>query len=1191
MTFSIPIFIEERSSGPANLPTYHVRPLLQSEPMRWSERLSRALAKLSNDLHEVLHELGNEPRHDELARWTFNPLFDDTTLELRLEVEPQPKLRKFFFVGYQTADRKLYFTPTLPDLHFEVLPKQDLAERATAVLTRHFRELEREGHFVNLGEYALHGKARLTTLELSVGLATLAKKPKKSPFAMLFGDDEKKDGEVELRQTGRRLNAMYPDDLDRAVGREREVEELARLLAASDRRPVLLVGPRSVGKTTILHELVWRICARKAERFGGGRDLWLLSPMRLISGMSVLGEWENRVLAILAHAKEKDRVLYFDDLPGLFAAGVSSASELNVAQVLRPWLERRAVRVIAEITPEAWRGLREKDRALADLFHVIPVSEPTESETLRVLINVARQLEETHRCTFDLEVVPTIYELQRRFATDAAFPGKAAGFLKRLAVRFAGGRVTRELALEEFHQQSGLQIAMLDGHSSLERGRIVEKLQARVVGQDHALQAFADVLVTLKARLNDPRRPLATMLLLGPTGVGKTQAAKTLAESLFGSGERLLRYDMNEYVDGASASRLTGSPRDPEGLLTSVVRRQPFSVVLFDEIEKAAPEVFDLLLAVLDEGRLTDALGRVTDFTQAVILLTSNLGAREARARLGFGAGDAGAEAEDEVYVAAAEKFFRPEFFNRLDRIIPFRALDRTHLEGIAQQLISGLLARDGLRRRDSLLNITPDAMKRLVELGHHPQLGARALKRVVEREVAQPLAELLVSLPPGNPMLASLATRGDGFAVSLKDLNPVPRSVLWPETIAQPRTAAAHATWAAKVLDGVYAALDRIEADLEKDAPAGKIELGKLPPEQERYFYCREHFKRVERLAQAAERAETAPLPAAHSHRLPRGRPVKLVVRQYVSGNARLTRKRAAVLLDHNLAELDTDPVDVPDSALTALLREIALLEMLATQRPEPGGTLLVFRACVPGDSGAMFQIAKAYADCLGQLWGASAAALFEHESKEELLLKAIFEEPRGRTQAIFIKGINVRPFISAPRNAAASPMGRTKKPKAAESSLPLPRGGGEGRGEGETVESAEHPTFDIQHPTSKAPLTLALSPSEGEREADSCALDNSLSILTRRADGGTGLILMTVESATTEAAARARAKELAGSIDALETDAFGPVIQRVVENKTLTDFRTGVVVSAQPSAEEFRALLLSALPLPAEVAEKLES
>src|SRR6185312_9196832 len=377
-------------------------------------------------------------------------------------------------------------------------------------------------------------------------------------------------------------------------------------------------------------------------------------------------------------------------------------------------------------------------------------------------------------CRFGLEVVPTAYELYRRFSSDAAFPGKAAGFLRRLAIRVAPWRnseIGRSFALGEFQSASGLQIALIDERRTLERKNIVESLGNGLVGQEHVIEAFADIVLTLKARLNDPRRPLASFLMLGPTGVGKTQAAKIFSQYIFGSSERLLRFDMNEYVDGHRVARLTGTPEEPDGLLTAAIRRQPFSVVLFDEIEKAAPEVFDMLLAVLDEGRLTDSRGREEDFRQSVILLTSNLGVREASSKLGFNVESGSSEMNDAIYVSAAEKFFRPEFFNRLDRIIPFRTLERKHLEGIAWQLVRDMFARDGLQRRDGLLNISKDAMERLVQLGHHPQLGARALKRVIEREMAHPLGEKLAALRPGVPMLANFTCEGDGFAVNLRAL------------------------------------------------------------------------------------------------------------------------------------------------------------------------------------------------------------------------------------------------------------------------------------------------------------------------------------------------------------------------------------------------------------------------------------
>ena len=1022
MIFSIPIFVEERSSGPARPPTFIARPLFHAEPVQRAERLSRALTKLSNDLLEVLRALGEEPRHNALAEWTFNPWFEETTLELRLELTSGSHRRSFFFVGYSALERKLFFTPTLPELRFEVRAGQSLADRATEVLTRHFRELEREAGEINFDDYALQGKARLTVLDITLNPAVNAKRRKKSMRALLFGGEEKMDGEQELRKTSRPLHSMYPDDLERALGREHEVEELARLLAGSDRRPILLVGSRKVGKTAILHELVWRMCERKKERFGGNREVWLVSPMRLISGMSYLGQWENRVLAILEHAKKKDRVLYFDDLLGLFLAGRSSASDLNVAQVLKPVLEKRAVRVIAEITPEAWRVLRERDRAFADLFHVIPVHEPSESETLRILVDVSRQLEDEHGGRFHLEVVPAAYELYRRYSNDAAFPGKAAGFLRRLAVRLAplrNAEITRGFALAEFQSESGLQIALIDERRLLDRKSIVESLGHGLVGQGHVIEAFADIVLTLKARLNDPRRPLASFLMLGPTGVGKTQAAKILSRYLFGSSERLLRFDMNEYVDGHRVSRLTGTPDEPDGLLTAAIRRQPFSVVLFDEIEKAAPEVFDMLLAVLDEGRLTDSLGRVADFTQSVILLTSNLGVREASSRLGFSVDSANAESEDAIYVSVAEKFFRPEFFNRLDRIIPFLTLDRKHLEGIAWQLVRDMFTRDGLQRRDGLLNISKDAMERLVQLGHHPQLGARALKRVVERELAHPLGEKLAALPPGVPMLASFTREGDSFAVNLRELRPVDRSVLWTEKAAAKRSAGEQAQWTSRALDGVIAALDRIEADLESTAPAGKIELTNLPPEHARYFFCREQLKKVDHLVRAVERSLTTPRRPVSSAKMPKAKPTKLLIRQFASGTPRFDREIEAITLRQNIAELEQETLDVPDSPVMACLRETALLEAMAAKPPGGGSAMLTVRASVANDiHGCAWSRAQLQRSPESDL-GNDRHASFRRNQRERSLSQAVAAGNRHASPRFLCEGLepsaidSVRPAL----------------------------------------------------------------------------------------------------------------------------------------------------------------------------------
>lgn len=928
MTISLPIYIEEVARDGGSGPQFTVRPLHEAAPARKGEQLPRLLARLQGDLQQKLAELGGEPRHDALAAWCAAPACDSVTLDLRLELRGGSHLRRFLLAGYPALGRMLWFTPWLPEFHFEVAPGQRLADRAAECLTQHLRGIEKNDGELDLDDYALPegGRARLTVLELKFKLACRALPPPRDDHSAIFGDSGRKpDGERELRKTGQLINALYPDELPRAAGRDAEVGDLTRWLALPDRRAIVLVGPRQVGKSAIIREWVWRLMADKAR--GRRRKVWLVSPMRLISGMSYVGQWEQRVQAVCDHLERADGVLYLDDLPGLFTAGKSSGSSLTVAQLLRPRLEARGFRLLAEITPEEWRALRERDRGFTDLFQVVPVTEPNDNETLRMLIEVARDAERRHHCDFELDVLPAVYDLHRRFAGDATCGGAAAGFLRRLAVKHAGDTCDRTRVLAEFHERSGLRLPVIDPNRTLDRDAILRELREEVSGQDPVLHAFADVLLRLKARLNDPRRPLGVLLLLGPTGVGKTQCAKALAKYLFGSEERLLRFDMNEMVNAWSARRLTGTADQPEGLLTGAVRRQPFSVVLFDEIEKAAPEVFDMLLGVLDEGRLSDALGRVADFTGTVILLTSNLGVREASSPLGFGAEPDHGSAD--AYTGAAERFFQPEFFNRLDRVLPFRALSREDLKTITARLLSKVLKRDGLRQRQCLFEVHPTATERLVELGFHPQLGARALKRVIEREVAQPLAAELAARVPGHPLLIDMRHDGDGFRLRTRELKPVARSVFWPEMLAAGKVPVAG------VLDAAYDALDRLADRIEEHAPAGAVDLAALTTAQTRYYHCREQVKRVERLLQAAEAGLRArPPTTSRALAVPRAKPVKIIVRQRISGTPAFDRAKAAALLASELADGDPPDTELAETPAFAVVRELALL---ATMVAEP--------------------------------------------------------------------------------------------------------------------------------------------------------------------------------------------------------------------------------------------------------------
>ena len=674
--------------------------------------------------------------------------------------------------------------------------------------------------------------AYVTPLELSIRPPAVPPEAKVSRFLAL-GADAPADGATELRRVGRCLDRLYPDDLDRTQLREAELEELTRLSTPPTAGPCCWSGRAWSARRPWSTNAFTAASQRREGRPRDRRNVWLLAPGRLISGMSYVGQWENRLLAILKHSARTEQVLYFDDLLGLFQAGRTSQSTLSAADVLKPHLERRSVRVLGEITPEALQVLRERDRGFADLFHILPIAETNDADTLRVLIAVQRLQEGRLRCRFDLDVLPTVIDLQRRYARGAAFPGKAATFLRQLAVKHRGEAVARADSLAEFHARSGLAVTFLDRQARLERREILDSLSKRVIGQEAVQNAAADVIAVAKARLNDPDRPLASFLFLGPTGVGKTHCAKAVAAYLFGDAERLLRFDLNEFSAPGSAARLVGTFDQPEGLLTGAVRRQPFAVILLDEVEKAHPEVFDVLLQVLGEGRLTDALGRTADFANALIVLTSNLGVRESEGSAGFRRDDS---ERDAAFVQSAERFFRPEFFNRLDRVLPFRRLSRDEVRGIARGLLADVFGREGVVQRKCLPRIDDAALEWVVDQGYDPVLGARALKRAIERCLAQPLAQQLAAMPPGSFTAVDAYAAPDGLAVRVRPLEQVaPLDRPLPD-LSDPE----------KRLKQVRSVLRRIEEEIAALRPQGAVDLARLTPEARRYFTVREHLENL---------------------------------------------------------------------------------------------------------------------------------------------------------------------------------------------------------------------------------------------------------------------------------------------------------------------------------------------------------
>ncbi len=631
------------------VPPIAARPLFHPTPDKSGAELGRVIAALTDKLRVLLSDLTREAQHDELLSWHHLESIGSKLVKLRLDLRDSTADLKVLLATLRRHGKVLAFSPSVPGLWFDVGRGESLEARAQEVFQAHFRERRKEDPGYEVARHSIEGRAWIDHVTIDVLPQVQTKKPS-DPLRAFLGGEDVSDGAAELRKTSRCLNWIDIDELAEPIGVEDDVTRLMHLLDVGDRRGVVLVGPPGSGKTARIEGTVRR--RRKRSQSATHALVWQLFPARLISGMSYLGQWQERVLAIIRHAHRYDHVLYFDDLLGLYEAGKTRDSSMCVADTLRAQLDVYPIRVLAEMTGEAWAIFRERDRTLADRFVVMPTEALDADKSLGILIGVQRRLEAGRRCRFDLDVLPEVVSMYDRFERSAVLPGKAAAALARLAARSERRKVTRDNAVGEFQSRSGLQASIIDRRIQIDRESVTARIRRQVVGQNEPVAKLVDRVLVAAARMNDTSRPLGTFLLVGPTGVGKTQLAKAIATCLF-DDDGLIRLDMNELSSPAAASRLIGTFDAPDGLLTSAVRRRPNAVLLLDEIEKAHPTVLDVLLQALGEARLSDARGRTVDLSGLLILMTSNLGTRESGRGRGFSeATDQGSIAE--VHLRAA---------------------------------------------------------------------------------------------------------------------------------------------------------------------------------------------------------------------------------------------------------------------------------------------------------------------------------------------------------------------------------------------------------------------------------------------------------------------------------------------------------------------------------------------------------
>lgn len=545
-------------------------------------------------------------------------------------------------------------------------------------------------------------------------------------------------------KTIRKKLSLLPDV---AWEREEKVAELVDKIVTT-RSDVLVIGDPGVGKSAVLKQAIRKITTRNKDQ-QIGFSFWRIVPQRITASAKYLGEWEATCERLVEELASANGILWVDNIIQLLQTG-GSGPEDSVAAFLLPFMQQGKLQIIGEATPEELESMRRLLPSFVAHFQIVNVEELPEQKIQSILNKLADFSEKNLDITIDREALNMAYRLLFRYYPYERFPGKGIKFMGRCINEVQlqqqqQQRITRKVVIDTFVAQTGLPELLLRDDLILDQVELWQFFENRIIGQPDAVKRMMEIVKVYKAGLNNPHKPIATVIFAGPTGVGKTASAKALAEYFFGKGQQkspLIRIDMSEFQHAGQISRLIGHGREA-GQLVKDIRERPFAVLLLDEVEKADPAIFDALLTVLDEGLLVDAYGRVTNFRNTIIIMTSNLGASN-RPSLGFQQ-TTGDEAK---YFSAIEQHFRPEFFNRIDGVVLFKALERSDIERITQKELEELKQREGFVKRQLVLHFTEKLVQQLANVGFDERYGARPLQRAVEQSVTNPIANWLLENP-----------------------------------------------------------------------------------------------------------------------------------------------------------------------------------------------------------------------------------------------------------------------------------------------------------------------------------------------------------------------------------------------------------------------------------------------------------
>lgn len=702
--------------------TFFSEALLFPELCRYGDTADSAHSALRNSIPDFLDSLHVVDLHGRRAPTEY----EIRTVNLALS---PPSRNKYWQEPLPLEFQAVYWQQ--PGTHHVYLPAlsietvSDTEESVFELLPRNIvNELQRRGASSSLGSMMWLQRGLKMSLKLGyVDLVTHS--PKKRLEALT---EESKVTTI-LPDVATHLNVL---GLPRAFEVDEEVKMLADLLVGRGGRSVLLVGESGVGKTAVIYELV----SQRRRHHLGSTSFWETTGARLMVGADSFGDWQERCRKVVAEASSSRAVMLLGNLFELAEVARHSTTPEGMAGFFRPYLDRGDLLAVVECTPKQ-REILERDHPhLLQSFAVLELKKPSQEKVVSILSAVTRG-------KISEDALRTTERLHRRYAAYSAYPGRPLRFLRELQEE-AGNNITPSTVAQAFAEETGMPVFIIDDSVPLELEETEEHFRSRIMGQGEAVSLVVDLLASVKAALSPPGKPIASLLFIGPTGVGKTEMARTLCGFLFRDRQRMVRFDMSEFSDPVSVERLVGGQEGGQGLLTSKVREQPFGLVLFDELEKADPAFFDLLLQILGEGRLTDEGGRVADFTNSVVVMTSNLGAASfSKGPLGFRSKEDNDHAR-QTFTSAVKAAFRPELFNRIDRLIPFAPLDLEIAKKVTEREIERMKLRDGLSCDWLDFEIGPNVASHLAQSGYDRRYGARPLKRALEKQLLEPLAPIL---------------------------------------------------------------------------------------------------------------------------------------------------------------------------------------------------------------------------------------------------------------------------------------------------------------------------------------------------------------------------------------------------------------------------------------------------------------